>query len=613
MTLRLFENLMTPYGTLTSDATNPATGGTFTVGDKTYTFKTALTEAKATATLTASTIVNGNVITIDGQRYTFVDALSNETKATATLTSDATAPSNGDTVTLGTTTYTFKTALTEVRATGTLTSDGTAPDDGDTVVIGNKTYTFKTALTPTEGEVLIGASAAAALDNLKSAINHTGTPDTDYKCAAAHTQVQATTNTDTTQVVQALVAGTAANAYATTTPVGTHQSWGATTLTGGVAAVANEVLIGVSAAVALDNLKLAVNGSAVTAFSEEYSTGTVAHTTIEATTNTNTTQVFQALVPGTAANSYPATETSSHLVFSSETLAGGVSDAANQVLIDSSDAAALDNLKLAINEGANKGVKYSSLTVAHPTVTATTNTNTTQVVEALTPGTQGNAIQVSGSGTTAVWNTPYLTGGVNPVENEILIGNAAADTLDNVKTTINGTGQGSTCSTGTQINAQVTATTNTDTTQLFTAKRTGVFSQIPFSESATHLSVDGGGTLINKFTAGAGTYNQDFKLPDGAKGANFLLDIDSKTGTLTFDCKIQSRDPETGTCVDVPGASFAQKSAAFEGVLSVYPGLTAVSNVAVTQALPKHLRAVVVVGGSSTPTATFSLQVEPLP
>jgi hypothetical protein len=122
---------------------------------------------------------------------------------------------------------------TSVAATGTLTSTGVAPTDTDTVTIGVKVYTFKTALTPVEGEVLIGGSAAVALDNLRSAINHTGTPDTDYKCAAVHPTVTATTNADTTQVVQAKTAGTSGNSIATT-KVAVTLSWGAVTLTGGL-------------------------------------------------------------------------------------------------------------------------------------------------------------------------------------------------------------------------------------------------------------------------------------------------------------------------------------------------------------------------------------------
>ncbi len=109
--------------------------------------------------------------------------------------------------------------MDETDATITLTSNGTAPADGETVTLGNKFYTAKTALTPTEGEVLIGGTAAAFLDNLKAAFNHTGTPDTDYSCAAAHTQLTATTNSDTAQVFVASVAaalGRAGNDLATT-------------------------------------------------------------------------------------------------------------------------------------------------------------------------------------------------------------------------------------------------------------------------------------------------------------------------------------------------------------------------------------------------------------
>lgn len=76
-------------------------------------------------------------------------------------------------------------------ATATITSNNTNVSDGDTVTIGPKVYTFKTTLTPTEGQVLIGADADASLLNLIRAINHTGTPDTDYKCAAAHPTVSA--------------------------------------------------------------------------------------------------------------------------------------------------------------------------------------------------------------------------------------------------------------------------------------------------------------------------------------------------------------------------------------------------------------------------------------
>lgn len=126
----------------------------------------------------------------------------------------------------------FSTA--ETKATGTITSDTTAPSDGDTVTIGSTVYTFKTALTePAEAyEVLIGASAAEALDNLKLAINAGAGIGTNYSTGTeAHPTVEATTNSNTTQVVQALSAGSAGNDIATT-ETSSHLAWGATTLFG---------------------------------------------------------------------------------------------------------------------------------------------------------------------------------------------------------------------------------------------------------------------------------------------------------------------------------------------------------------------------------------------
>ncbi len=79
-------------------------------------------------------------------------------------------------------------------AGATILSNHTNVTDGDTVTIAGKTYIFKTTLStgPTvEGEVLKGAIFANTLDRLAAAINHTGTPGTDYTAAAAHPLVWA--------------------------------------------------------------------------------------------------------------------------------------------------------------------------------------------------------------------------------------------------------------------------------------------------------------------------------------------------------------------------------------------------------------------------------------
>lgn len=120
-----------------------------------------------------------------------------------------------------------------VCASGTLTSDNTNVADGDTVTIGTKVYTFKTELGTTEGQVLIGANADASLLNLIRAINHSGTPGTDYHCAAAHPTVSAATSvTSHAFAVTAKADGADGNAIATT-ETSAHLSWGAATLASG--------------------------------------------------------------------------------------------------------------------------------------------------------------------------------------------------------------------------------------------------------------------------------------------------------------------------------------------------------------------------------------------
>jgi hypothetical protein len=56
----------------------------------------------------------------------------------------------------------------------------TQPTDGDTVTISGVTFTFKTVLGTTAGNVLIGANAAAARTNLKSAIEGTAGAGSTY-------------------------------------------------------------------------------------------------------------------------------------------------------------------------------------------------------------------------------------------------------------------------------------------------------------------------------------------------------------------------------------------------------------------------------------------------
>lgn len=320
--------------------------------------------------------------------------------------------------------------LTSAAATGTLTSNATAPGDSDTVTIGTKTYTFKTALTPIEGEVLIGANAAAALANLKYAINHTGTPGTNYQCAAAHPTALAGALTSTTLVVTAIASGTAGNSIVTTVIVAAAPG-------GGIATTETAVTL------SWDALTLAGTTATDTLYMDE---GTPPN---DGDTITLGTKVYKFKITLTPTE--------------------------GQVLIGGSTSSAAANLKSAVNHTGTPGTDYSCA-AAHPTVLADTitlvSTQRLIVFNAITPGTAGNLIHTAASnGLLDYWPAFSLYGGaaggtltstgtspsdgdtvtvdtkvytfktvLTPTEGEVLIGASAAGALINLKSAINHTG-----------------------------------------------------------------------------------------------------------------------------------------------------------------------------
>jgi hypothetical protein len=130
-----------------------------------------------------------------------------------------------------------------VKAHGTITSSEVQVTDGKIITIDAKTYTFKTTLTPTEGQVLIGTDYSDTLVHLKAAINHTGTPDVEYKCAIAHPTVEATTLTSAALTVEARTAGVAGNDLVLTSDETTYTLDPADgSLHGGAAATTNIIV-----------------------------------------------------------------------------------------------------------------------------------------------------------------------------------------------------------------------------------------------------------------------------------------------------------------------------------------------------------------------------------
>lgn len=255
------------------------------------------------------------------------------------------------------------TAVSGTLATQTLTSDATAQSDGDKVTIGSVTYTFKTALSETKASGTLTSDTTAPSDG-------------DTVTIDGITYVFRTTLSNTTGAPY-------------------------------------EVLIGASAAAALDNLKSAINDTGTEG--THYGAGTQAHPTVTATTNTDTTQLVVAKDFGTYANAFITVENSSHLSWGGSTLSGGVAPVANEVLLGANAAAMLDNLKSAINDSGTEGTHYSTGTQAHPQVTATTNTDTTQVVEARDYAVTNGSIATTDptdTGSHMSWGSTTLASGV---------------------------------------------------------------------------------------------------------------------------------------------------------------------------------------------------------
>lgn len=274
---------------------------------------------------------NGTMVLLDG-----VDNTAG-VRATGTLTTSGIVPA--------------------AHATNTITSDATNVSDGDTVTIGAVVYRFKNTMAQAY-DVKIGADAATSLDNLKAAINATGTAGVEYYAGtSAHPYVIATTNTDTTQKIYSRTYGTSNNTLATT-ETSAHLSWADTTLGGGTGAS--------DPGVATATATFSINGT-------DY---------------------------------YFTTELS-------ETVLGASGAVANEILWVTNDATALDNMKLAINGTGTEGTDYSTGTNANPYVVATTNTNTAQTIESKLAGTLGNTITTTEGMTNTTWTSTTLTGGTD--------------------------------------------------------------------------------------------------------------------------------------------------------------------------------------------------------
>lgn len=173
----------------------PAAGETVTIGNRTYTFRTAVSAANDVKIGDIGAVVHDSMNNLrdaingaagdgatTGPGFTYGTGTTAHADVSARggaiLPLRAIAPGTGGnslatTETLANGSFggsTMSGGAGDEHATGLL-SLSAQPADNETVTIGAKTYTFKTTLTETANDVLIGANAIDSVYNLRDAVN----------------------------------------------------------------------------------------------------------------------------------------------------------------------------------------------------------------------------------------------------------------------------------------------------------------------------------------------------------------------------------------------------------------------------------------------------------
>lgn len=253
------------------------------------------------------------------------------------------------------------TTYTETLGTGTFTIAGADVSAADTIRIGNRTYTFRASLT--------GAQATSTYTNASIAV--------------AGTTV---TIDGITYTYAASISSTNEDPYS--------------------------VLVGANPTASLANLALAIDAGATAG--TNYGLGTSAHPRVSSVSSDATTLVVKADAVGVIGNTYLTSENAAGS-WTGSALTGGVDSIADEIKIGSSAAETLDFVKDAINNTAvtgAEGVGYSFGTKAHEQVTATTNSNTQQIVASRNAAFDNASIPtvVTGSGNIAVGAATLASG-----------------------------------------------------------------------------------------------------------------------------------------------------------------------------------------------------------
>lgn len=251
-----------------------------------------------------------NPLTLAGVSL-FVDTAPVNAVAASKLLTIGTNPIESATVTIGAVPYKFRVAIGAGAASSkVLTSDNTELTDGDTVTIGSTVYRFKDTMTQAYDVKRDGTTADTTLGNLIKAINATGTEGVEYFAGTLiHPTVSAGTLSAHAFTASAKTFGFAGNSIAIAEN-SSHLSWagGATALSGGIdPESANDVLIGGTTEISIDNLVLAITAGA--GEGTNYGTGTVVNPLVTAVKASASTMTATNLIKGVIGNATAIAET----------------------------------------------------------------------------------------------------------------------------------------------------------------------------------------------------------------------------------------------------------------------------------------------------------------
>lgn len=416
------------------------------------------------------------------------------------------------------------------QATGLVTSDNTQPDADGTITIGSHTYVFKSALTGAAEEVLIQTNADTTLGNLRTLIN-------SGRAAAAAAGVLTSDETNPAVDDTVTIGGVEyyfaealneAPATATLTSDETQPAAGDTVTIGDYVytfiesltsinrygqtehAAPFNILIGADADETLGNLVAAVNGDA--GEGTKYAFNTPAHPRVQAAAVSSHATIMSCREIGDL--TYLGTEitkgeTSSHLDWdgSGSIFTGGEQSVANEIVIGATADDTLQNLADAINNGGD-GVGSSLATVAHPDVSSSNVAAHAITVTARETGIAGNSIDKAEGSDHLDWDGAgaVLTGGVDETEANDQATCGAVDTGAH--------------------------------TVLITAVPAGYSGNaVVFTESATHISISGSGTLGGT-TPGSNTTGTSDAIGQGGRVQSITVTIPQLTGTPTLTIKV---------------------------------------------------------------------------